>query len=258
MLFAIGAGPQVVGVSSFDKYPAEAATRPKVGALVDPDFERILMLHPDLVVVFTTQTALVERLTRSGIATFDYHQGGLADITATIRALGARVGRAGPAESLAASIEADLARVRASVANRPRPSTALIFGRERGALRGIYASGGIGFLHDLLETAGGRDVFGDVRREGLPVSSEMLLARAPEVIIELRFSAEGWTPALLDRERDVWRRLPSLPAVRANRIYFFTDDKFSIPGPRIADVAIALARVLHPEAADTLGSTPRP
>src|SRR5687768_7494658 len=55
MLFALDAGDDVVGVSSYDRYPPEALTKPKVGALVDPDFERILSLKPDLVVVYGTQ-----------------------------------------------------------------------------------------------------------------------------------------------------------------------------------------------------------
>jgi iron complex transport system substrate-binding protein len=248
MLFAIGAGPDVVGVSSFDKYPAEVRSRPRVGALVDPDFERILTLHPDLVVVYGSQIDLITRLTRSGIATFTYRHAGLPDITSTIEAIGIRVGRADRARAVAAGIEHDLARVRGSVAGQASPATALIFSREAGALRGMYASGGIGFLHDLLVLAGGRDVFGDVKREGLQVSAEVMLVRAPEVVIEIRES-EGWTPERIARETRIWQQLPSLPAVRSGRVYILADDKFSVPGPRVAEIARAMAEVLHPGAA---------
>jgi iron complex transport system substrate-binding protein len=176
MLFAIGAGADVAGVSSYDTFPAEAATRPKVGALLDPDFEKILSLKPDLVVVYGTQTELITRLTRVSIPMFRYEHAGLPDVTATIRAIGDRVGHGPAGRTLADRIEADLASVRARVAGRPKPRTLLVFGREPGGLRGIYASGGIGFLHDMLETAGGTDVFADIKRQSVQVTTEMLLA----------------------------------------------------------------------------------
>jgi ABC-type Fe3+-hydroxamate transport system substrate-binding protein len=245
MLFAMGAGPDVVGVSSFDTYPPEVATRTRVGALVDPDYERILTLRPTLVVAYGSQTDLIARLGRSRIAVFPYRHVGLADITTTIRELGARVGRGAPANVLADGIEAELAAVRRRVAGQARPKTMLVFSREVGALRGIYASGGIGFLHDLLVTAGAADIYADVQRENVQVSSEQLLARAPEVVLEL-WPSRGWSVAREAQERAAWHQLPALPAVRANRIYMLADDKLTIPGPRVGEVARALAAVLHP------------
>ncbi|MEO7192569.1 MAG: ABC transporter substrate-binding protein [Vicinamibacterales bacterium] len=245
MLFAMGAGPDVAGVSSYDTFPPEVQSRPKVGALVDPDFERMLTLRPDLVVVYGSQEDLVRRLERARIGVFNYRHAGLGDIVSTIRGLGTLVGRHDDAARLAASIERDLSAVRAAVAGAPRPRTALVFGREPGTLRGMYVSGGIGFLHDLLEVAGGTDVFGDIKREGLQVSTEMLLARAPDVVLELRAS-EGWDQTRLTRERAIWKQLPSLPAAKSDRIYILADSSFTIPGPRVAATARAIAAVLHP------------
>lgn len=243
MLFAIGAGNDVVGVSSYDRYPPEALKKPKVGALVDPDFERILSLKPTLVVVYATQTDLIARLSRAGIATHKYELAGLANVTATIRSLGDSTGHTAEARALADRIESELADIRKKVAGHPRPRTALIFGREAGTLRGIYASGGVGFMHDMLEAAGGEDVFGDVKRQSLQATTEMLLARAPDVIIEA-YPSDGWPPDRLARERDVWRALPSLPAVRNNRVYVLSDDRLSVPGPRVVDGVRTLAKVL--------------
>jgi iron complex transport system substrate-binding protein len=244
MLFAIGAGADVVGVSSYDRFPPEALTKPKVGALVDPDFERILSLRPDLVVVYATQVDLIARLERARVPTFRYELAGLADVTATIRSLGERLGRADKARAIADTVERDLAAIRRSVAGLPRPRTVLIFGREAGTLRGIYASGGIGFMHDMLVAAGGEDIFADITRQNLQATTEMLLARAPEVIIEA-YASEGWTPERVAREREVWRGLPSLPAVRSNRVRVLADDRLSIPGPRVAEGVKLLAAVLH-------------
>lgn len=249
MLFAMGAGPDMVGVSSFDRFPPDVASLPRVGALVDPDFERILTLRPTLVVVYASQDGLIERLERASVAMYRYRhatEDGLADITRMLRELGGRVGRAEAADAAAAGIESDIEAVRRRVATRPRPSTALVFGREPGALRGIYVSGGVGFLHDLLEAAGGRNVFEDVRRESLQASAEVMLARRPDVIIELR--AGPVTPDVIDAERSVWNRLASLPAVRSNRVSILGNPALAIPGPRIAEAARAFLAVLHPDA----------
>jgi len=154
------------------------------------------------------------------------------------------VGRVAQAEDVASRIERELADVRRSVAGRPRPRTALIFGREAGTLRGIYASGGIGFMHDMLEAAGGQDIFADIKRQNLQATAELLLARAPEVIIEA-YASEGWPPERIAREREVWRGLPSLPAVRSGRVYVLADDRLSVPGPRVAEGVRVLASVLH-------------
>ena len=244
ILFAVGAGNDVVGVSSYDRYPPEALTKTRVGALVDPDFERILSLRPSLVVVYGTQTDLIARLERARVQVYKYELAGLPNVTATIRGLSDRIGRADAGRVLAARIEGELAAIRKSVAGRPKPKAVLIFGREAGTLRGIYASGGIGFMHDMLEAAGGQDIFADVKRQSLQATTEMLLARGPEVIIEA-YPSEGWPADRIARERDVWRGLPSLPAVKNGRVHVLSDDRLSVPGPRIVDGVKLLVSVLH-------------
>lgn len=247
VLFAIGAGDTVVGVSSYDRFPAEVTSRPRVGALLDPDFERILSLKPDLVIVYATQNDLIDRLKRAAIPVFVSKHAGLADATASIRLLGERVARTEQAAKVAAAIERDLDDIRQRVAGRPRPRTALVFGREPGALRAIYASGGVGFMHDMLTLAGGDDVFADVKRENLQVTAEVLLARAPEVIIEAH-PANNWTAERIAKEQAVWNGLPALPAVKTKRVYVLADDRLSAPGPRVAEGVRLLAQTLHPGA----------
>ena len=245
MLFAIGAGPQVAAVSSFDR-SLEAASLPRVGALLDPDMERIFSLRPDLVVLYGSQVEQRGQLSRAQIPVFFYRHGGLADVTATIRALGERTGRPDQGQQVAAAIERDLAELRARVGDRPPPRTLLVFGREPDTIRNVYASGGIGFLHDMLEAAGGANVFADVLREAANPSSEMILASAPNVIIELR--AEGATENEIVREAAAWQQFSTLPAVRSGRVHFLTGSELVVPGPRVAEVTRRLAALLHPDA----------
>ncbi|HXH06466.1 MAG TPA: helical backbone metal receptor, partial [Vicinamibacterales bacterium] len=243
---AIGAGPAVVGASSFDVLPPGVTGVARVGGLLDPDTERILALRPDLTIVYATQRDLIDRLRRAGLNVRPYRHGGLSEAIAEIRALGALVGRAREAEVLAAEIERRLSAVRRAVAGRPRPRVLVVFGRERGTLRTIYASGGRGFIHDLVETAGGRNVFADVPRENLQATTELVLAAAPEVILELR--AEPLAPDDAERERRVWSALAAVPAVRAGRIHSLAGRELVVPGPRLAEAAERFAAVLHPEA----------
>ncbi len=243
MLFAMGAGPRVIGVGNFDRYPPEALTRPKVGGLIDPDLERIMSLKPDLVVVYGTQNDLRAQLERASIPMFLYQHAGLADVTSTIRELGARVGSAKESGVLANSIEAEIADVRKRVSGRPRPRTLLVFGRDAETLRGIYASGAVGFLHDMLDAAGGTNVFDDVKRQSIQTTSELAVARAPDVIIEIGVD----TASTSSRNLRAWETLPSIPAVRNKRIYQLRGDGMMNPGPRISASVRRMAEVLHPK-----------
>jgi iron complex transport system substrate-binding protein len=246
MLFAIGAGPRVVAVSSFDEYPPEVKSLQRVGALLDPDVERILSLRPDLVIVYGTQADLIKQLARASIPMFHYQHAGLADVARTIAALGEAVGQRREADAVVERIETDLAAVRTRVAGRDRPRTLIVFGREALALRGIYASGGVGFLHDMLEAAGGQNVFADIARQSVQASTELILVRRPEVILELR--GGEMTPDIRAREAAVWNALPSLPAVRSRRVHVLNDPRTVVPGPRVAEGAALIARAVHPEA----------
>lgn len=245
VLFAIGAGSRVVGVGSFDNYPPAVASLPRVGALIDPDIERILSLRPDLMICYASQTDLITQLERAGIPTYRYRHGSLADIADTVRRLGAAAGLPADAEALAAGIERDLETVQRRVQGRTRPRVMLVIGRSAGALRAINVSGGYGFLHDLVELAGGRNVFADVARESVGVSTETVLARAPEVILELRY-AEAPSPESRARERRVWNALPGVPAVRTHRVVLLYGGELVVPGPRVTETARAFARAIHP------------
>jgi iron complex transport system substrate-binding protein len=245
MLFAIGAGPRVVAVSSFDNWPPEARSLEKVGALLDPDLERIIRLRPDLVVVYGSQSELVAALGRTGIPTFSYLLGGLDNVTATMRRLGDALGLQREADAAARGIEARLDAIRRRVAGRSKPRTLLVFGREPGALRAIDASGGVGFLADLVELAGGENVFRSEKRESLRVGTEAIIAAAPEVVIDLHYGAE-LSPEQIDRERAAWKTLPAVPAVRGGKVALLVGDQFVIPGPRVVDAAEAIADVIHP------------
>ena len=244
MLFAMGAGDRVVAVGSYDRFPAAVERLPRVGALLDPNVERILSLRPDLVILYGTQADLRMQLDRAHVPYFPYVHRGLSDITQTIRAIGDRVGVAAAAKTLADGIEQQLADVRAGVAGATRPKTLLVFGREAGSLRNIEASGGVGFLHDMLETAGGIDVLADLKQQSVALSTEVVLARAPDVILELRY-ARG--DAITGSDLRAWDALASVPAVKNRRVLVLQGEEFVVPGPRVGVATERMGRALHPD-----------
>ena len=247
MIFAMGDGARVAAVSNYDNFPAEAARLPKVGGLLDPSVERILAARPDLVVVYATQKELIERLDRARIPYFNYQHKALPDIMTTIRALGTRIGSAARAEALASGMDRSLAEIRAKTAGLPHPATLLVFERDRASLRNVYASGGYGFLHDMLEIAGGRNVFANVNQQAVQASTEMLISSKPEVIIELIYG-DSLKNADIAAELRAWDALASVPAVRTHRVSALTGDEFVVPGPRVVDATRRLAQTLHPDA----------
>ena len=131
---------------------------------------------------------------------------------------------------------------------QPRPRTLFVFGRERLALRGLYVSGGVGFLNDMLDVAGGANVFADVKLQAVQASTEQIIARRPDVILEVRAANSAFPSGDRDAELNVWKTLAAVPAVRNRRVHFVFDDRIVIPGPRVVEGTEALARTLHPEA----------
>jgi iron complex transport system substrate-binding protein len=247
MLFDMGQGARIAGVGSYDRFPPDVEKLPRLGGLLDPGVEQLIAINPDLAIVYDTQADLRRQLERAGIPMFLYRHEGLSDISVTMRELGQRIGSGEAADAAAKRLESQLADIRSRVAGRVRPRTLLVFGRQPGSLRGINASGGYGFLHDLVELAGAADVLADVRQAAVSMSTEMVLARAPDVIIEVHYGA-SLQGLQIERERRVWDALPSVPAVRNGRIYLLTGDEFVVPGPRVVIAARRFAETLHPAA----------
>src|SRR2546427_11103815 len=126
MLFAMGAGDRLAGVSNYDRFPPEVARLPRVGGLLDPNVERLLALKPDLVIVYGTQTDLQQQLERAQIPIFPYVHRGLPDITDTMRALGERIGMKAAADTADARVEQQLGVIRARDARPAKRRTSLV------------------------------------------------------------------------------------------------------------------------------------
>jgi iron complex transport system substrate-binding protein len=249
ILFALGLGDRVVGVSTFCRYPKEAAKLPKVGTFVNPNLEPILALKPDLVIVIASPIRLAEKLAALNVRVLEADQDSLAGIESSIRRIGAAAGVPERAATLNASIRAQFDDVRRLVTGRPRRRLAFLVGRSPGELQGMVAVGRASYLTELIALAGGVNVFADAPAAYPKISLEEILARDPEVIVDMGEMAEtaGVTEAQKRAVVALWGRYPALAAVRAGRVHAVADDIFVVPGPRVAEAARAFARLLHPE-----------
>ncbi len=204
-------------------------------------------MRPDLVIIYGSQDSLRTQLTKAGIAYFEYRHAGLADIGPVFKQLGEATGHVQEAAAAWAGIGRRIDAVRAKVAGRRAPRTLLVMSRAPRSLRTIDASGGVGFLHDMVTLAGGANVFADVKQQSVRASTEMLLAKAPEVIVDLHYG-DGMKTADRDAERRAWNGLSAVPAVKQNRVRLLFGDYLVVPGPRVAQAVEDFAKAIHPDA----------
>jgi len=238
MLFAAGAGSEVVATVEYSDVPAEARRVPRLGDAVAIDLERLVRIRPDVVVAWPSggNPAQREKIARLGIPVYEQEARRLADLAGSVRRLGALAGTAAQAEVAARGIEARLAalartygggtqgahpRVLLEVWNRP-----------------LYTVGGRHLMTDALELCGARNVFADLPEPAPVVDIEAVIARDPDVIVAA--GPPGESAAWLTD----WKRFGTLQAVRNGRLIAFEDQALSRLGPSVLDATEALCRAI--------------
>ncbi|MCX6621355.1 MAG: helical backbone metal receptor [Acidobacteria bacterium] len=249
-LFALGAGKRVVGVTDFCHYPPEVRSIAKVGSFLNPSPEAILALRPDLVLILKNPIRLAQRLEAMGLRVLEVSTDSIADIQNTIRKIAAAIGQPATGDRLAASIESSLERIRAATAGLPRRRIAFIVGRNPGTLEGLVAVGSASYHGDAMRLAGTENIFAGASAQYPKVSLEEMLARNPEVILDMgdMTMTDNVTEAHKQNVVRLWQRYPVISAVKSHRVYAVASDVFVVPGPRVVDAALEIARLAHPEA----------
>jgi iron complex transport system substrate-binding protein len=246
-LFAIGAGDRLVGRTRYGDWPAAARRVAVFGGLLDPDFEKIASLRPDLILATTAGDPpdKVEAMTRLGYPVFVTDPRTVEAAIAGIERVGAVVDAEAGARRVAGRMRAELAEVRRRVGARPPVRTLVVVWQDP-----LVTVGRGTFLADLIREAGGDPLLGEGKGNYPRVSMEWVLARAPEVII---LGLRGHPGA---GDARFWDRFPTIPAVRRGRIHAFDLQVLGRPGPRITTALLSLAKLLHPRAFD--GAAPAP
>jgi len=241
ILFAIGAGERVVGVTVYSDYPEEAASIPVVGTYITPNLEAIVALEPDLVIATADgdkeeALAVLEKL---GIPVYVINPKGIDAVIDTVTGIGGLVGEMDAARTISDGMRRAVEEVEGRVKGLPPVKVLMVLDIEP-----VITVGAEAFAHELIGRAGGVNAAGSRGIRYPRMSLEAVIASAPEVIVIPSMSFEA------DTERAVafFTAYPTMPAVMTGRIHVIEADLVTRPGPRIVEGLWDMAALLHPDA----------
>jgi iron complex transport system substrate-binding protein len=237
LIVALGAEQRLVGRTRYDTDP-RLARLPSVGGSVDPSIETIVALRPDLALVWTDSASprVAAKLRQTGVRVETVGTSTIRDLRETIRDLGHLLSVERSADSLLRAIDESLAVIRASTSGARRPRVLYLVSRHP-----LITAGAGTFIDEVIEVAGGRNIFHDQLNPWPQVSMEEVLRRDPEVILVPTFDGD-------ERLATRLRRLPEwalTAAVRSGRVFAVAADLFDRPGPRIVVAARTLRALLR-------------
>ncbi len=245
ILFAVGAGRQVVGVTKYCNYPPDAAQgREIVGGFSAKSLsvEKIISLKPDLVLAAgATHKPVSEALEAAGVPVFNFDPKDFAGVYANIVAAGAITGNGPQAEQVVAGMKARVEKVAATVAIIPQDQRVKVFYEVWD--EPLTTAGPGTFIGQVIQTAGGVNIYADVKEQYPVVSTETVVERNPDVILGPSSHGEGMTADKISA-RAGWK---GIEAVQNGRVTIIDGDIISRSGPRLADALEAVARGIYPD-----------
>jgi iron complex transport system substrate-binding protein len=245
----LGLQDRIVGVSRYClmNHIPEVTGKPQVGGFLDPNFETIVTLKPDLVLLLTEHEKSMPGLRKLGLNTLVVCHQNVTGCIASIRAIGAACGEESLGNRLADKLQSRLDRIRRKTAGCQRPRVMFCIERTKipGRLADVYIAGRDDYYSEMIDCAGGRNAYDRANVRYPTVSPEGILHLDPEVIVDLVDGLNQTTDTSTSTLAD-WRQLAGVAAVKGQRIYAF-DKSATVPGTKIIKTIEELARVLHPE-----------
>ena len=238
-LFALGAGPEVVGVSQYCDYPPQVRDLPRVGSFLTPNLEAIIALRPTLVVglELSSDVREIRALNSMGYPVLLVSDDSLQQIETSIEKVGARINRQDDAHRLVAQIQSQIAAVQNRLAHAKPLRALMLVGHQP-----IVAVGPGTYLDELMRIARADNIADAVGQQWPHLSMEFIIAMRPEVVLD---GAMG-----TDQSSSIsfWEKYPTIPAVRDHRVYGYAEDPMLHAGPRVGQSLEIIARKIHPEA----------
>lgn len=239
ILFALGLGDRIAGVTTDSNYPPAAKDKAVIGSFWQPDIEAVVTARPDMVVTeeFDQQMHLAQRLRRLGYRTVSVDIWTVAQLYDAIERIGTVTGRRKDADALLERIRGNIARISNRTTEGTRPKVLYVIQTEP-----LRVAGRETFINEFIELAGGVNAIGPTVQKYPPIGSEAVIASAADVIIAPAMA--GVRRAELEK---CFARYESVPAVANRRIYVIEGDTVSRLGPRIDEAVETIARCIRPE-----------
>jgi len=244
IIYGIGAWEKVVGVTLYSDFPPEAEGVPKVGGWVNPNFEEIVKLNPDLVLLMKDQDGIFgDKIRKLGYKTRTIDSNtSINDIQNSIWEIGRMLGKQDEAHRLSEEIKNSLNEIRLETENTPDKKVLLVVGRNPGRLEDIYVIGKNNYINELISLAGGTNVV-ESDRLALKITIEAILSYSPDVIIEVNHQKNKDTDDIVK----IWNGLKETQAVKNQEVHVIFSNELLRPSQRIIEGARILSGILHPE-----------
>jgi iron complex transport system substrate-binding protein len=234
ILFTLGAGTRLVGRTNFDSWPDSAKLIPPLGDGIQPNVEAVLAVHPDLVILYASQDnrPAAARFRAAGVNTLSLKVDHISDFRRTVLLLGTILRDSARAKTVVDSVYRTLDSVRTATAKLTRPS---IFWQIWDAP--VITIGAGSFMNELVDIAGGKNVYADIAGPSAQVSLEDISRRNPDFILA---GPIGKKHIAADPR---WR---IIRAARDNNIFVVDTVLVARPSVRLGEAAVSLANLLHP------------
>lgn len=245
-LFAIGLGDSVVGVTKFCDYPVEANSRESIGGYMDPAYEALLSLKPDLVVILTDHEKDRAKFDTFSLKTLMVNHQSVPDILNSIKKIGEFCNVGHRSGALLLDIKSRMKSVQEKMKGKRKPKILISIGRKMGSgtIRDAYIAGRKTFYNDMIELAGAQNAFEKKNMSYPIVTGEGILRMNPDIIIDMvsDVSEKGVNKNKVLKE---WNALTHVEAVKNNSVYIFGEDYVNIPGPRFILILEKIAKVVE-------------
>ena len=246
ILFAIGAGDRVVGVTDFCNYPKEACRLPSIGGPLNPSTETWITLKPDLIIIQEDSEVIQKNAKIFEIPSLTVSVNNLNNILNSIQIIADSLHMPQAGHQLAIKIKTKIEGYRTHLKKIKPRQVLMLLSDTNDPSRDLYAVGRDTFLNELLTIAGGENVLPDTMARYPKVSKEYIIAKSPEIIIEVGPKSNLSKEETLARKK-TWGKFSTLRAVKDDKLYFISADYILIPGPRLLNILDDFTRTIHPE-----------
>jgi iron complex transport system substrate-binding protein len=244
ILFALGAGDQVVGDTIYCNYPEAAKAKAKIGGFTTPNVEAILALRPGQVVMTKNRPDVAQKLRQTGIDVLEVAPDNLSGIYESIQMISEKIGEPARGQALIQSIRKDLQEAAAGPGTGAKRKVLFIVGRIPGTVLDLSVAGRGTYLSELIGLAGGENVFADTSVPYPQVGMEEVIRRNPDVIIDMGHS-EMLNEGQKENVRQLWKKYSFLNAIKNNKVFPISADYFVTPGPRVVQAVRDIRKMIE-------------